>query len=299
MIAALTELHETLLRHEAEITSCLEAKASSERRMLALEAEVSRLRRLFESEQLYRQGQELITGDDMIRSLTLGLSLLKESAGLGHGDAAFACGRHFQRGVICEQNNAESERYFTLSSSLGTRLGLDLSHLFSHPNPNPEEGLRALKASVDRGSAVAQIGYAQMLREGRDIAKDEAEALRYLKLAADQGNPAAQMTYMAALLDGPARNPAAVVEYARALAAKGSATGQAMYGSALLDGEGVEKNEVDAAKYLKLAAYQHNPVGMLTYGQCLKEGRGIPQDVILGEGFQVMGHALSSFAIPE
>jgi TPR repeat protein len=251
----------------------------------ALEAEISRLGRLAKGEQLYRQGQELIKAEDMTRSCTLGLSLLKESAGLGHADSAFACGCYLMKGLICEGNADEAKRYFELSGSLGHSVGLLGFVLEGWSRPEPEAAPRLAKASADRGNAAGQALYGLVLTGGGAVPKDEREALRYLKLSADQGNPTGQMFSLAALMGGlgTEKNEAAAVEYARKLAGKGDATDQGVYAFCLLAGEGVERKEAEAVKYAKLSADQNNVLGLTLYGTCLSEGTGIAQDPIVGQ----------------
>jgi TPR repeat protein len=289
MIADIRELQEQIARHEAEIASCLGTTPTIEARLSRLEAELTRIGAVVTSEQLYHQGQELINTEDIRKSCVLGLSLLKESAALGHGDAAFACGCHLERGLICEPDEAEAKRYFDLSASLGNTSGLTASSFrFAGCDAFPadrSDAVGKVKLSADRGNALGQVVYGSLLSEGRGVAENAAEGFRFWKLAADQGNPIGQMLYFRSLTAGKGteKNMEAAARWAKGLADKGNAIGQFLHGVCLSGGVGCEPDAVTAAKFCSLSASQRCPFGLSEYGDCLSQGRGIRQDSALGD----------------
>jgi TPR repeat protein len=291
-----TRMEEQLLRHEAEISICLDLRWTIDQmgdRFSRLEKEVSRLGRFAKSEQLYRQGQEFIKTEDITKSCSLGLSLLRESADLGHGDAAFACGCYLEEGLICEVNEAESEHYFELSASLGNTSALatlgfhyGLGNRMLSRTDRPD-ALRNVKLSADRGNALGQYIYGCLLCKGIGIKADEAAGRLSLKLAADQRNPLGQFFHFMRLSNSreTRENPEVAVEYARDLAAKGNAFGQCIYGWAARGKQGVARNRDGGISFFKFSAEQRCPFGLAMYGNCLQSGKGIPRDPVLGEHY--------------
>jgi hypothetical protein len=98
LVTRLNLFEKQLLRHESELSICL-----------GLSARLDALERLFKSEQLYREGQEMIWGERPIEAnSSCGFARLKESARFGHSGASLACGRIAAAGKICERNLASS-----------------------------------------------------------------------------------------------------------------------------------------------------------------------------------------------
>jgi TPR repeat protein len=63
-------------------------------------------------------------------------------------------------------------------------------------------------------------------------------------------------------------------EDTKAKAEKGDAFAQWSLGNAYLKGEGVAKDDVEAAKWYRKAAEQNDAVGQYNLGVCYHEGRG-------------------------
>jgi TPR repeat protein len=218
-------LEEQLIRHEAEITTCLSARrpvpdAGSLPRVDRLERELSRIEGIVKSEQLYRQGQQLLFGErDFEKSASEGLLRLKQSAKLGNSTAMLACGLHLEAGKVSDPDLAQAGNYFRLAAAAGSssgqfRLGRCLE-TGSGVGKNEGEAVQLYKLAADQGNSSAQNSYGFCLQHGIGIAKDEREAVRYYRLSAEQRNGAGQYNYGLCLLDdvGTAANRASAERY--------------------------------------------------------------------------------------
>jgi TPR repeat protein len=185
----------------------------------------------FENEQLYRRGREFLFGDgDIPRSISLGLSLLKQAAERGHADASLALGR------FLEKNNGY------------------------------ETGIRScqyLKSSADLGNSEAQWRYAICLKQGKGVPGDNSAAIDYLRLAAKQQNADGQVELGKCFENGEgvAQDDEEAVKYYKLSADQGNSEAQWRYGFCLAKGNGIEKDVTAAANYYKLSADQGNSEG--------------------------------------
>jgi TPR repeat protein len=118
-------------------------------RLLSVEKGLSNLQVLFDTEQHYRRGQELLYGEHGFeKSLSLGLEHLKAAADQHHSDSCYLYGKHLSEGLICERNYEESAKYEEESASQGNSFG--------------------------------EVGFGLCLREGKGVAKDADRGLEYL-----------------------------------------------------------------------------------------------------------------------
>jgi TPR repeat protein len=284
----------------------------------SLSADVSKLRERLDGEQLYRRGQEYLFGDhDFHKSPVLGLSLLERSASLGHGDAAYCCGRRLPPdqprlnyfSISARDNNSFGQSAYGRALLYGEGIPKDPSMAaryfkLSADQCNPKgqcyygrvlydglgvpqdyaESARYYTMSADQGSRFGQYNYAWVLKHGDGVQKDVAEALKYYRLSAEQGYDLAQNCLGWIIKKGRAveQDLDEAARYFKMSADQGYAQGRYNYGMALLNGEGVKTDVAEAAKYLKLAADQGNSCAQYNYGVLLRCGRGVSKDV--GEG---------------
>ena len=113
----------------------------------------------------------------------------------------------------------------------------------------------ALLESAKQGDASAQSNLGVMLKEGRGVAKNDAEAVRWFRRAAEQGNASAQFNLGAMLIQGQgvAQNDAEAVQWFRRAAQQGDASAQSNLGAMLAQGEGVAQNDEQAYFWFLLA----------------------------------------------
>lgn len=111
---------------------------------------------------------------------------------------------------------------------------------------------------VEKSDAVAQFRYAEMLRDGRGVAKNVREAVTWTRKAADGDLAAAQclmgLFYMNGI--GVDRDEDKAVEWLNKAAEQGNARAQVWIWGRYLNGTGVEKEEFEAVKWFRKAAEQ-------------------------------------------
>ena len=107
----------------------------------------------------------------------------------------------------------------------------------------------------------------------------EVEAMKYLK-AAEQGDADAQYKLGKRYEDGNGveKNEAEAAKWYLKAAEQGDATAQYELGHIYATGKGVEKNEAEAAKWYRMAAEQGNVDAQYFTGMNYKLGRGVVQD---------------------
>jgi TPR repeat protein len=198
VIARLARLEEQVQRHEEELATCL-SRALTPVGAAAC-SDVSAVERLVKSEQLYRQAQELLYGErHVVRDYWRGLSLLRESASLGHADSVFALGLYLDNQHVYPGNDEESAGYYERLALQGNSFGQSKYGLclkwgigIEH---NETEGVKYFKLSADQGNPSGQWRYGACCEYGRGSGKNQAEAAKYYKLSADQGHRAAEAGY--------------------------------------------------------------------------------------------------------
>jgi TPR repeat protein len=210
--------------------------------------------RLFESEQRYRRGCEYLFGTNDFGyqgeelSKTLGISMLKKSADLGHTDAQYRLGNCLLFGRGCGQDDQEGARY----------LGL----------------------SANGGNSFAESRFAFCLRTGRGVAKDEVLGFEFAKRSATAGNSSGQSELGVCLQygSGTAKDLQAAFESYKRSMEQGSSRGQNNYSVCLVNGIGTVANPVAGAAIAKLAADQGHPTAQCSYAFYLEHGTGVVQD---------------------
>jgi TPR repeat protein len=257
VVARLNLLEEQCQRHEAEISTFLDqirAPAFS-----ALETRLSQLEAKLQSEELYRQGAELVFGERSFeRNPTLGLSRLKASAVLGHTEASLCYGILCDEGKICPRNAHDAAEF--------------------------------IGNAAQDGNAFAQANYCRLLRDGFGVAKNEAEAVRFSRLSADQGSAAGQCALGNCLRlgVGVAQNIEEAAKYYKLSADQGYGSAQFNYGAYLEIGN---QNVPEAVRYYRMAADQGVRSAQRSYGQHLRDGIGTPKNVEEGERYLAMARA--------
>jgi hypothetical protein len=163
---------------------------SLRRELAELRGEIETLRSVtFRSEQLYRQGQERILGHVGDRpSPLLGLPLLKESAELGHQDAAVAYDRH-ERLLMGEKAEPrevpESARYFKLHHDCYNKVrrqgGAICVEIGDEVARDPSLAVRYFKRLADEGDSWGQLNFGICCEYGIGTTEDPAVAAKYYK----------------------------------------------------------------------------------------------------------------------
>jgi hypothetical protein len=175
--ARLSSLEDRLVSQEE---AALAQAVSVDRRLSAVENQVSRLEGLLTAEQLYRRGQGLIRGESPFKvDAVAGLAKLKQAADLSHGEAAFSYAGYLREGRLCDRNVIQSAHYYQISSESGFEPGREL--------------------------------YGLCLRYGFGVARDLREASKHLPIPPDRVPPPGEVSERPVLfcrtLDGLRLNP--------------------------------------------------------------------------------------------
>lgn len=141
--------------------------------------------------------------------------------------------------------------------------------------------IKELLEKATRGDAEAQVALAFCYRDGRGVAKDEAEAMKWAHAAADKGHAAAQEFIGAAYLHGSAvtRNPVIAFGYFQAAADK-SAQAAFNLGQCYFGAQGTEQNVSKALEWWKKAAAQGHGRAAATAAMAYYSGEGIAADPV-------------------
>jgi len=143
-----------------------------------------------------------------------------------------------------------------------------------------DEAARLYRKAADAGNAPAMISLGGMYRDGRGVAKDEAEAVRLYRKAADAGNAAAiaRLGFMYKDGRGVAKDDAEAVRLYRKAADAGNATAMNNLGFMYETGRGVAKDDAEAVRLYRKAADAGDATAMANLGFMYLEGRGVAKD---------------------
>lgn len=138
-----------------------------------------------------------------------------------------------------------------------------------------------LTAEAERGDAAAQLDLAIRLRDGKGIAKNDAEAMQWAHKAADAGNSDAQDFVGFAYLRGAVvkRNTALAFAYFKE-AADESAQAAFNLGQCYFGAQGTEQDCAKALEWWEKAAAKGHGRAAATAAMAYHAGEGIPRDAI-------------------
>lgn len=153
--------------------------------------------------------------------------------------------------------------------------------LMSHDALSADE-ITELQSRAKGGDAKAQIDLAIRLRDGKGIAKNDAEAMQWAHKAADAGLPDALDFVGFAYLRGAVvkRNPPIAIAYFKA-AADESAAAAFNLGQCYFGAQGTEQDCAEALKWWKKAAEKGHGRAAAVAAMAYHAGEGIPADPVL------------------
>ena len=147
---------------------------------------------------------------------------------------------------------------------------------------NDSANLETLRAKAASGDAGSQWDLATHYRDGKGVAKDDAEALMWAHRAADHGHADAMDFVGFAYLRGAIvkRNPVIAIGYFRAAAEESAQAafdlGQCYYGA-----QGTEQNCAKALEYWKQAAERGHGRAASCAAMAYRSGEGVAPDAAL------------------
>jgi TPR repeat protein len=139
--------------------------------------------------------------------------------------------------------------------------------------------LASLRMRADGGDVKAQLDLAQRYRDGKGVAKDEAEAMQWAHRAADKGNADAMDFVGLAYLRGAVvkRSPEVAFGYFKAAADK-SAQAAFNLGQCYFGAQGTEQDIPKALDWWKKAAAKGHGRAASTAAMALLSGEGVAPD---------------------
>lgn len=143
--------------------------------------------------------------------------------------------------------------------------------------------LESLRSRASQGGAKAQLDLAIRLRDGKGVAKDDAEAMKWAHLAADHGNADAMDFVGFAYLRGAVvkRRPEIALGYFKAAAGESAQAafnlGQCYYGA-----QGTKQDCATALKWWEKAAEKGHGRAAAAAAMAYLSGEGVPPDPVLG-----------------
>lgn len=143
--------------------------------------------------------------------------------------------------------------------------------------------LESLRRQASDGDAKAQLDLAICLRDGKGVAKDDAEAMKWAHLAVDHGNADAMDFVGFAYLRGAVvkRSPEIAFGYFKAAADK-SAQAAFNLGQCYFGAQGTEQDCAKALDWWKKAAERGHGRAASTAAMAYLSGEGVPPDPELG-----------------
>ena len=100
----------------------------------------------------------------------------------------------FSRAVLIMRKNDMKKSLMRIAASMIVCGACLCAHGFSFTTKTgvKKSAVAEAKSAAEKGDAAAQFRYAEMLRDGRDVAKNMREAVRWTRKAADAGHAPAQ-----------------------------------------------------------------------------------------------------------
>lgn len=213
---------------------------------------------------------------------------VREGALMGNAEAQNDYGLMWSMGTEVEKDDVEAVKWFRLSAEQGYAPGqLNLALAFAEGRgipQNTQEAKRWAKAAAEQGLAKAETVMGALV-----MADDMDEAVSWFRRAAAQGEETAIKTLErlgVGFDEGTADDdeipetadlPPKVRETLEG-AKRGDAVSQWAMGVLYSAGEGVPKNDAEAAKWFRMAAEQGHSDAQYSLGLMCHEGSGVPQD---------------------
>lgn len=169
--------------------------------------------------------------------------------------------------LAAKQNNKNAQ--YNLGTYYQTGTGVE---------KNAKEAAKWYGYAARQNDRNAQVALAELYLKGEGVEQSDAEAVKWLKFSAKQSQPRAQLLLADMYKQGRAGQDykqEELIELYKAAAIAGDAEAAARYAVILEKGDGVEKNEKQAALWYRKAADMAHPEAQFNLGKMYLEGRGV------------------------
>ena len=140
---------------------------------------------------------------------------------------------------------------------------------------DPVEAAAWYLKAANKENPQGQLSYANCLRNGTGVARNESESTRWLQMAVSQDHGPAQVQMGRMLLAQDPSKAAEAFQCFEKAATKDLADGQYELGRCYENGNGVGKDLVEAVFWYRKSARADSKDGLLAYGRCLLRGLGV------------------------
>ncbi|MGA2081803.1 MAG: caspase family protein [Holophaga sp.] len=209
-------------------------------------------------EDLYQKGMASYLGTGIPQNYREALACLIQAADRNHAAAQAMVGRMYHLGLGTPANPVQALRYYRSAAEQDDPMGQNGVGAACAGNipgcglePDPGLALAWFTKAADQDFPVAHRNLGRIYAQGIGVPKDEARAF---------------LCYQKAL------------KAARPLAERGDPDGQVLMGYLCRDGEGMAKDDAQAADWFRKAADQGSPLGQTALGVMHLQGRGVPKD---------------------
>lgn len=209
----------------------------------------------------------------------------------GNAEAQYAMADYYSSGVGgVQQSMEEYLRLLRLSAAQGyDRAQVDLAVCYINGvgellPQSVDEGVRMLKAAVDKGSAYAMVVYGSMCVDGVYVEKDVDEGVRLVRKAVEKGEPEGIAVLALLYIEGIGvyMDTNEAVRLLNEGVKKNSVLANCYLGLAYLGGEIVPRNESEGLRLLQFAADKGETTSMCVLAKSYLTGQHGRTDMAKG-----------------
>lgn len=215
------------------------------------------------------------------------ITLLKNAADKGHGEALYKLGAAYYFGDVgVEKNDQKYFEYTKMSADAGYPNGMsNLGVAYDNGIGTMKDKAEAAKwyqKAADAGDASGYNNLGTMYENGEGVEKDEEKAFELYLKGAEAGNAYAMNNVSWCYQDGKgtAQDMDKAIEWVTKGAEAGNVGSMLHLANIYYNGtNGVEKNYDKALFWYKKAADKNNNYAQFMMGECYEYGRGVEKDL--------------------
>ena len=241
-------------------------------------------------------------GEGVPQNYTEAAKWYRKAAEQGLSGAQWFLGQAYKEGQGVAQDYTEASKWYRKAAEQGdadAQLNLgDAYRIGKGVTKDYTEAAKWYRKSAEQGNEKSQFRLGDAYKHGEGVAQDYTEAMKWYHKAAEQGNAEAKTSLLRAAAeqgdaqaqlnlgqacedgDGVARDDAEAAKWYRKAAEQGNADAQRSLGFAYKYSEGVTKNYVEAAKWYRKAAEQEDALAQCWLADLYEGGQGVPQDYV-------------------
>ena len=224
------------------------------------------------------------SGNGVDQSDELMFEWFKRAAENGDADGQYNVGICYFYGRGTEQNEAEAAEWFqnaAVNGSTPAQFRLGFCYMTGRGiDKDQKEAVTWYKKAAENGAAIAMYELGRCYEKGVGVVTDINKAAEYYHKAAENGHSKAQVKYGLVLFGfgGDDYLEAAFGWFKRAAEECLDAEAQYYVGTCFLNGQGVDKDEEEAAEWFEKSAKQGYALAQLQLAWLYMNGEGVDED---------------------